>query len=99
MYNVTLDLYKFEELSNDAKQTAILFVRDEILLEEYDSEYHDSFKQYETSLTDKTVEELIIVNEYLFFKNGHLAWTLLNTVNNEYLFFTKKLEFEVKEVK
>lgn len=99
MYNVTLDLYKFEELSNDAKQAAITFVREEILFQEYDSEQYDSFEQYENSLTDKVVEELIIANEYLFFKNGHLACTILNTVTNNYLFFTEQLEFKVKEVK
>ena len=99
MYNVTLDLYKFEELADEAKDQAIIIVREDYLFQEYDYEHYNSFEEYQESLTDGIVKDVIIVNEYLFFKNGNIANTVLNTISNTYSYFEDQLKFEVKEIK
>jgi len=73
MYTAEVRLYSFNELSDPAKETAIA---------EHGGFITSACDEEET-LSEKEIIDLILVNEYLFFRDGSLAHTVRYTGKHE----------------
>lgn len=72
---VTVELYKLNELSNEVRGKVI---KDHMhfLSNDYDDvdiEIHGSIKEYWNSITEESAIESIEVNEYLYYSDGNIA--------------------------
>ena len=77
MKTLEINLYKFEELSNEAKETAIYEALNILDSEPVECENENGEIVYEYFEHDESqAEQFIDVNDYLFFKDGTLAHTV-----------------------
>lgn len=96
MKRALIDLYSFDELDNHAQQRAIQEYRKLMLSVTYLSDFENE-EDYLSALNeiqynDDYIIQSIRINDYLFYKNGKLAHTVLDTttgrevciVNDEY---------------
>ena len=78
MRTATINLYNINELSKDAKDFAVGEHKDFLMSVYSDSDFDECFKmtrsKYEKSLTKKYIIEDILDNDYLFFRDGTLAY-------------------------
>ena len=74
MRQATINLYSFNELSEQAKEKAIIDHSDflESVLTDYEDEFGDIKNSYIRPTEDEAIES-IEINEYIFFQNGELA--------------------------
>ena len=77
MKTVKINLYSFEELTNEAKETAIYEALNILNSQpiEYENESGEIVNEY-VEHTKEYAKEFILINVYLFFKNGKLANTI-----------------------
>ena len=77
MKTLEINLYKFEELSDEAKEKAIYEALNILDSEpiEYENESGEMVNEY-VEHTEEYAKEFILINDYLFFKNGTLAHTV-----------------------
>ena len=77
MKTLEINLYKFEELSGEAKEKAINEALNILDSEptEYENENGEIVNEY-VEHTEEDAKEFILINDYLFFKNGTLAHTV-----------------------
>lgn len=85
MKNVTIQLYSFNELSQQAKEKAIMehrmFLESmPVSVENEEGELVDEYEQYDD---DAAVIDNIEANEYLFFQDGSLAHCTTYTGKHE----------------
>ena len=77
METIKINLYKFDELSEEAKNKAIeealVSLNSEAI--EYENENGEIFYEYYDH-DESEAEQFIDVNDFLFFKNGTLAHTV-----------------------
>lgn len=77
MKTVSINLYEFSELSETAREKALMDQRDFELSTFEPSDYDDSFEmtyeKFEEELTDDDLIKTINANEYLYFFNGEMA--------------------------
>ena len=77
MKTAKINLYSFEELTNEAKETAIYEALNILDSEptEYENENGEIVYEY-FEHNESQAEQFIDVNDYLFFKDGTLAHTV-----------------------
>ena len=77
METLKIKLYKFDELSDEAKEKAIYEALNILDSEpiEYENESGEMVNEY-VEHTEEYAKEFILINDYLFFKNGTLAHTV-----------------------
>ena len=77
MKTLEINLYKFEELSDEAKDKAINEALNILDSEptEYENENGEIVNEF-VEHTEEDAKEFILINDYLFFKNGTLAHTV-----------------------
>lgn len=77
MKTAKINLYSFEELTNEAKETAIYEALNILDSEpiECENESGEMVNEY-VEHTEEYAKEFILINDYLFFKNGKLAYTI-----------------------
>jgi len=84
MKQVTISLYSFNELSNDAKQKAIdehcTFLDSQP--EEYENEEGEMVEEYFEHSEEDTIES-INANEYIYFQDGKMAYCTTYTGGHE----------------
>lgn len=80
MKTITINLYSLDELSQYAREKAIIEANNFLNNELIDFEDENGIMQYEyLEHTEEQAEEFIKINEYLFFKNGEIANTVQYT--------------------
>ena len=77
METLKIKLYKFDELSDEAKEKAIYEALNILDSEpiEYENENGEIVNEY-VDHTDEYAKEFILINDYLFYKDGTLAHTV-----------------------
>ena len=77
MKTLEINLYKFDELSDEAKEKAIYEALNFLDSEptEYENENGEIMNEY-VELTEEYAKEFILINDYIFFKDGTLAHTV-----------------------
>ena len=75
MQTLQINLYSFEELSDEAKNKAIYESIEFLDSEPIENESGEIVNEY-VEHTEEDAKEFISINDYLFFKNGTLAHTV-----------------------
>lgn len=85
MKKVTINLYDFNELAEDARQRAIQDHREflESLPMECENEAGELERYYELNYSDAEIIEGIEANEYIYFHNGQMASCVTYTGKHE----------------
>ena len=77
MRTLKINLYKFDELSEEAKNKTIYEALNILDSEPIECENENGEIVYEyVEHTEEYAKEFILINDYLFFKNGTLAHTV-----------------------